>query len=220
MQLVDAECPLPLRPSATKVDLVVSLGDEEALVLADDVLLDQSNARPSRRERRAQRRRLRHLDALSARLAELHAIRDLLERAASVVAAGWVKGAWFTVATATGDRPVAAHDLDLLVDRHVTGACLVGGVVQAAGGPATVRSQLVQRTLDLTWHALREDPSQPVRWCPGPRVRSMHVLELTYWNDAPERTRTDVLRLLRSAQMTAEVQLHRCRAEQAVLTAS
>jgi len=199
---------------------VASLGDEEALVLADDLLLDQLHARPNRRDRRAERRRLRRLDALSARLAELHAIRALLEQAANVVDAGWVKGAWFTVATGTGDRAVTAHDLDLLIDQSVTGACLVGGVVQAAGGPTTVRSQLVQRTLDLTWHALREDPSQPVRWCPGPRVRTMHVLELTFWNDAPERTRTDVLNLLRRAQETANLQLRRCRAEQAVLTAA
>ena len=169
-------------------------------MLTDAVLLDQHRARPSRRVRRAERRRLRHLDALSARLAELHAISDLLALATSVVEAGWVKGAWFTVATAGGSRAVTAQDLDLLVDQSVTGACLVGGVVQAAGGPATVRSQLVQRTLDLTWHALREDPSQPVRWCPGPAVRTMHVLELTFWNDAPERTRTDVLNLLQRAQ--------------------
>ncbi len=150
--------------------------------------------------------------------AELHAIRALLEQTVHVVDAGWVKGAWFTVGT--GNRAVTAHDLDLLVDQSVTGACLVGGVVQAAGGPATVRSQLVQRTLDLTWHALREDPSQPVRWCPGPRVRTMHVLELTHWNDAPERTRADVLNLLRRAKDTASLQLHGCHAEQAVLTAS
>ena len=189
-------------------------------MLTDDVLLDRLRARPSRRERRAERRRLRHQDAVSARLAELHAIRALLEQAVNVVDAGWVKGAWFTVATAGGNRAVTAQDLDLLVDQSVTGACLVGGVVQAAGGPATVRSQLVQRTLDLTWHALREDPAQAVRWCPGPRVRMMHVLELTHWNDAPERTRADVLNLLQRARERANLQLHRCRAEQTVLTAS
>jgi hypothetical protein len=104
------------------------------------------------------------------------------------------------------------------LDRPVTGACLVGAVVQAAGGPATVRSQLVQRTLDLTWHALREDPSQPVRWCPGPRMRTMQVLELTHWNDAPERTRADVVDLLQSAQETADVQLRKCRADQVLTT--
>ena len=48
----------------------------------------------------------------------------------------------------------------------------------------------------------------------------MHVLELTFWNDAPERTRTDVLNLLQAACETADLQLHRCRAEQAVLTAA
>jgi hypothetical protein len=117
---------------------------------------------PKRLERRAERRRLRRLDAVSARLAELHAIRGLLQRTVEVVTAGWVQGAWFTVASAGGERTITACDLRLVLDRPVTGACLVGAVVQAAGGPATVRSQLVQRTLDPTWHALREDLSRPV----------------------------------------------------------
>ena len=189
-------------------------------MLTDQVLLHRVPSRPSRRERRAERRRLKNLDALSARLAELHAIRALLEQSASVIDRGWVKGAWFTVDTANGPRAVTAHDLDLVVDGTVTDACLVGAVVQAAGGPATVRTQIVQRTLDLTWHALREDAAQQVRWCPGQPVRTMHVLELTYWNDAPERTRTDVLNLLQTARDTADVQLQRCRAEQDVLATS
>ena len=198
---------------------VVRLDDEESLVSTDVVLLDRMS-QPTRRERRAERRRLRRLDALSARLAELHTIRALLEQSAKVVDAGWVQGAWFTVAGASGPRVVTGHEVDLAMDQPVIGACLVGAVVQAAGGPATVRSQLVQRTLDLTWHALREDTSQPVRWCPGPRMRMMHVLELTHWNDAPERTQADVLDLLRAAQETAALQLHRCRAEQVVLATS
>ncbi len=182
----------------------------------DVVLLDPSHA--TRRQRRAEQRRLRRLDALSARLAELHAIRALLQQTAEVVDAGWVQGAWFTVAGPRGNRAVTADQRDLLVDRPVIGACLVGGVVQAAGGPTTVRSQLVQRTLDLTWHALREDAFQPVRWCPGPRVRTMHVLEMTAWNDAPERTQADVKELLQSARELADDQLRRCRAERLVLT--
>jgi hypothetical protein len=190
---------------------------EEVLVSTDVSPLDRVS-RPSRREARAERRRLRHLDGLSARLAELHAIRALLDRAEVVVSAGWVQGAWFTVASAGGTRAVTAYDLGLAMDRPVTGACLVGAVVEAAGGPATVRTQPVQRTLDLTWHALREDPAQPVRWCPGPRIRMLQVLELTYWNDAPERTQGDVVALLRSARETVDVQLQRCRAEQLVLT--
>ena len=168
--------------------------------------------------RRAERRRLERQDALSRRLAELWAIDALLGRAAEVVEAGWVQDAWFTVATPAGDRAVTAYDMGMAVDRPVIGACLVGAVVQAGGGPAEVRSHLVQRTLDLAWHALREDPGRPVRWCPGPCVRTMHVLELTYWNDAPERTQGDVVTLLRAARETADDELRRCRAERVVLS--
>jgi hypothetical protein len=176
--------------------------------------------RPGRRARRAERRRLRHLDALSARLAELHAIRALLERAAEVVDDGWVQGAWYRVAGDGGARTVTAYDLRQAVDRPVTGACLVGAVVQAAGGPATVRTQLVQRTLDLVWHALHADPGRPVRWCPGPRVRMMQVLELTHWNDAAHRRQEEVVGLLLAARETADLQRDMCRTEQAAYAAT
>ncbi len=174
--------------------------------------------RPGRRERRAERRRLEQHDALSGRLAELPAIRALLEQAAEVVVdVGWVQGAWFTVAAAGGERAVTAYNLRLAENRPVTGACLVGAVVQAAGGPATVRSQLVQRTLDLVWHTLREAPDRPVQWCPAPRMRMMRVLELTHWNDAPGRAQGEVVALLRAAGRTADVQRDLCRTEQAEL---
>jgi hypothetical protein len=198
------------------VDHVVPF-DEEVRVLPDVVRLDRLRDL-GRRERRAERRRLRRLDALSSRLAELHAIHALLEHTEVVVNAGWVQGAWFTVESAKGNRAVMAYDLSLAIERPVTGACLVGAVVQAGGGPTAVRSQLVQRTLDLTWHALREDPSRPVHWCPGPQMRMMQVLELTHWNDAPERTRKDVIDLLQAAREAAGVQLHMCRVDQLVLT--
>lgn len=177
-------------------------------------------SRPRRTERGADRRRLKRVDALSVRLAELHAMGELLEKTGEVVGAGWAQGAWFTVAGPGGERAVTAYDLGLAMDQPVTGACLVGAVVHAAGGPASVRSQLVQRTLDLTWHALREDPLRPVHWCPGPRVRMMHVLELTRWNDAPKRTQRDVLDLLQMARRTAAVELDSCRHERMVLTAT
>jgi hypothetical protein len=48
----------------------------------------------------------------------------------------------------------------------------------------------------------------------------MHVLELTHWNDGPERTQADVMDLLRAARETAALQLHRCRAEQVMLATS
>jgi hypothetical protein len=83
-----------------------------------------------------------------------------------------------------------------------------------------VRSQPVQRALDLVWHSLREDAGQPVRWCPGSPARMMHVLDLTHWNDAPDRTRGDVVGLLRSSTASADVQRERCLTEQAALADS
>ena len=154
---------------------------------------------------------------LSARLAELHTIHTLLEQAIEIVRGGWVQGAWFAVDMGGRTRAVTAPEIHLTTDHPVTGACLVGAVVQAGGGPAAVRSQPVQRTLDLVWHSLREDAGQPVRWCPGPPVRAIHVLDLTLWNDAPDRTRSHVVELLLSSVATADAQRERCRSEQAAL---
>ena len=173
--------------------------------------------RPGRRERRAARRRLRRVDALSAQLGQLHVIRTLLEQAIEIVRGGWVQGAWFAVDMGDRTRAVTAPDLQLTTDHPVTGACLVGSVVQAGGGPEAVRSQPVQRALDLVWHSLREDAGERVRRRPEPPVRLMHVLDLTHWNDDPDRTRGEVVELLRSSVTMANAQRERCLSEQAVL---
>jgi hypothetical protein len=171
----------------------------------------------SRGRRRAERRRLARQDAVSARLAELHQIRVLLDGAAVLVSAGWVQNAWFSVRGASGaEVGLSAHEIHLLDRYDVSGACLVGGIVHAAGGRGAVHSQLVQRTLDLTWHALHEDQRQPVRWCPPPAVRAAHVRDLTRWNDHPRRTRGDVLALLRAADATALAQARACLLERPV----
>ena len=172
-----------------------------------------------RRARRAERRRLTRHDVLSARLAELHSIADLLTRAAAIVGEGWVQGAWFAVSTSSGERAVTGYDLRMLRGGPVTGACLVGAVVQAGGGPAAVRSQTVQRTLDLTWHTLREDCGRAVAWNPAPPVRTLQVLDLTHWNDAPRRTRDEVVGLLTAARTTVAVERNRCLDEQVALGA-
>jgi hypothetical protein len=140
-------------------------------------------------------------------------MRSLLERSAEVVSSGWVQGAWFTVATRAGTRVIPAHDVRRAASYPVVGACLVGAVVEGGGGPRAVRSQLVRRTLDLTWHTLHEDPHEPVRWCPGPDVRLLRLLDLTRWNDAPGRTQSEVVDLLLDAQRTADLQSEICRSE-------
>lgn len=156
---------------------------------------------------------------LSARLAELVVISDLLDGATAVVETGWVQDAWFSEATATGGRRFTGHELRPVRPEHVEGACLVGAVVHAAGGPRSVRSQPVQRTLDLLWHTLREEATRPVRWGASPQTRMVHVLELTRWNDSPRRTRHDVVALLQGARRGAAVEAERSRSEQAVLAA-
>jgi hypothetical protein len=166
-----------------------------------------------RRQRREERRRLGRLDTLSTQLVGLHAIDDLLDAAVDVVQRGWIQNAWFRVTGPQGSRSVTGPGLRAAVNHPVTGACLVGSVVEAAGGIETVRSMRVQRALDLVWHTLREKPDRPVRWCPGPNLRMMHTMDLTHWNDAPERTKDDVVQLLRAARRTAGVERARLLAE-------
>src|SRR3954451_20310000 len=157
------------------------------------------------RERRRQRARLAERDRRSARLAELHRIADLARRAAAMVESGWVQNAWFTVADEGGRRTgLTAHGLALLAARPVVGGCLFGAIVQAAGGLPAVPPQLVQRTLDLTWHALVAGDGEPVRWRPDPAARMHRLRELTRWNDDPARVRDDVTALLRSVERAAD----------------
>lgn len=163
-----------------------------------------------RRRRAPERRRLERQDTLSGRLAELHEMDAVLGRAIEVVERGWVQGAWFTVSTRNGNRDVAAYDVRLAVGRPVVGACLVGGVVHGGGGPGAASSQLVRRTLDLTWHTLHRGPEERVAWCPGPSTRMLHVLDLTRWNDQRGRTQQEVVELLAAARQQASREGDRC----------
>jgi hypothetical protein len=187
---------------------------EEAGVLT----LTRPPRHADRRQRREERRRLGRLDVLSTQLAGLHAIDDLLDASVEVVQRGWIQNAWFRVTAPRGARSVTGPGFRAAEKHPVTGACLVGSVVEAAGGIETVRSMRVQRALDLLWHTLREEPDRPVRWCPGPNLRMMHTMDLTHWNDAPERTKDDVVQLLRATHRTAEVERARCLAERAALS--
>jgi hypothetical protein len=142
-----------------------------------------------------------------SQLAELFRIRAVLAEAATLVSSGWVQHGWFSTADPSGQqRVVTAHTMGAMTDEPVSGACLVGAIVHAGGGPAAVHTQLVQRSLDLTWHTLYEDPHEPVRWCPAPSTRMAHVRDLTRWNDRPDRTSTQVSHLLHQAIGTAQAQ--------------
>ena len=173
--------------------------------------LPRTTSAPRRRGRQLQRRERRRLaeqDRRLSHLAELHRIRAVLAEAVTLVSKGWVQHGWFSTADPSGQqRVVSAHTASAMSGQPVSGACLVGAIVHAGGGPDAVHTQLVQRTLDLTWHTLYEDPHEPVRWCPAPATRMAHVRDLTKWNDKPKRSLTQVTQLLHEAMATAEAQI-------------
>jgi hypothetical protein len=171
------------------------------------------------RARRRARRRLAEQDRLGAQLAELAQIRDLVAAARDVVAAGWVKDAWFISRDAQGkprsvDFMAAKRRGQVPVDR----ACLVGAILHAGGGVATAETQLAQRTFDLTWHTMHRRPQDPVRWCPAPPIRAQQLRDLVYWNDRADRTGDDVEALLRKVEQTAEREVERGRHQLAAFT--
>ncbi|HZG97801.1 MAG TPA: hypothetical protein VEY14_06005, partial [Nocardioidaceae bacterium] len=72
----------------------------------------ESGARVAKRADRAERRQLAQHDRHSARLAELHSIRALLQEAVPVISAGWVQRSWFAVTDKAGKtRAITAHNV-------------------------------------------------------------------------------------------------------------
>ncbi len=161
------------------------------------------------RDRRREQQRLARQDRLGAHLAELRRIGELVADARALVGSGWVQGRWLVHRDADGRlREVVGRDREV----PVSGACLVGSLVQAGGGVAALGTQPVQRALDATWHALHGDPGAPVRWCPAPPVRLQHVRDLAGWNDAAGRTRDEVVGLLHAAERLVVAETARGRA--------
>ena len=160
--------------------------------------------RPSWREKRRRTRQLRLRDETSARLAELDHMTDILNQAAELIGGGWLQHSWFAYLDDNGrTRTVTAHDVNKMAGRPVVGACLVGAIVQAGGGLSNVRSQAVQRAVDLTWHTLHEIQVQANHWTSAPEVRMDRVRDLTRWNDHPNRTAPQAEALLRRSSAAA-----------------
>jgi hypothetical protein len=156
------------------------------------------DSHPSWRAKRNLTRQLRERDVASARLAELHNLADILNQAADMISAGWLQHSWFAYQDDSGrTRAVTAYNVDEMADRPVVGACLVGAIVEAGGGLSNVRTQPVQRAIDLTWYTLFNTAPAPNHWTPAPEVRTQHVRDLTRWNDEPRRTALQAEALLR-----------------------
>jgi hypothetical protein len=160
--------------------------------------------RPSWQAKRQLIRQLRQRDEISARLAELDRLASILSDAADLIRTGWLQHSWFAYRDDQGrTKTVTAYNVNRMKDRPVVGACLVGAVVQAGGGVGQVRTQPVQRALDLTWHTLYASAAEPIRWNPAPQTRMHHVQQLTRWNDDPSRTAPEAEALLRSSASAA-----------------
>jgi hypothetical protein len=165
---------------------------------------DIVEVQPSWRTRRRQSRQLRLRDQISARLAELDQIACILSDAAELVRAGWLQDSWFAYRDDAGRiRSVNAYNAKQLTGHPVVAACLVGAIVQAGGGLPHIRTQPVQRALDVTWHTLAKTPPALVRRTPAPETRLHHVQDLTRWNDHPGRTAGQAEELLRRSATAA-----------------
>lgn len=141
---------------------------------------------------------------LELQLVELGQLQELIGDARAVIDRGWVQHAWFAYMDDRGQvrRASSAAAMDV-AGKPLVGACLVGSVVYAAGGPHAVHSQPVQRALDLVWHALAVQEGAPVLWCPAPDIRMARVRDLTGWNDAGERNAAEVSGLFLTAERVA-----------------
>jgi hypothetical protein len=162
------------------------------------------DSHPSWWAKRNLTRQLRERDVASARLAELHNLADILNQAADLISAGWLQHSWFAYQDDSGrTRTVTAYNVDEMADRPVVGACLVGAIVEAGGGLSKVRTQPVQRAIDLTWYTLFNTAPAPNHWTPAPEVRTQHVRDLALWNDQPRRTAPQAEALLRRSAAAA-----------------
>ena len=133
----------------------------------------------------------------------LDRVRDTLEQARAVLETqGWTSGAWFAVTTASGEpRLVSTREALALRDprREVAGACLVGALVRLADDPDTAVSVSdVWGCVDELYEAMHEQHGH-ASFPPGRSYsyeqRRGHLQALTAWNDAPGRTRGQVVDL-------------------------
>ncbi|MGI8458761.1 MAG: DUF6197 family protein [Propionibacteriaceae bacterium] len=134
---------------------------------------------------------------------QLEATRNALEIGrAAIQRDGWTTGGWFSVAAYDGRvRVVGAAEAHGLVrpQAAVAGACTVGTLLRLAEDPDRPTSiRDVRRCVDELFEAVHETlghTSRPPGQAYSLATRRAHLRAVTAWNDAPGRTRDDVLEL-------------------------
>lgn len=123
-------------------------------------------------------------------------VRVVLETARAVVERGWMQRRWYR----SVPRPLRERLFGPMpTPAQLEGACLVAAVAVAGhtGGVFVHVDRDSGPALDRVWDALQERRGGPVTDGPvAPVVRRARMRELVHWNDAPGRTREDVLDLL------------------------
>lgn len=120
--------------------------------------------------------------------------RVVLETARAVVERGWLQDGWYRTAPRSVWQQLFGP---LPTPDELEGACVVAAVAVSAhaGGSFTRIDRDSGPSIDRLWDALQEHRGRPADG-PGavaPIVRRARMRELVRWNDAPGRTREEVL---------------------------
>ncbi len=137
-------------------------------------------------------------------LAQLARTRYALEQARFVLLRdGWTSGAWFSVATRTGEvRRVSTYESFGLLSAHagVAHGCLVGTLLRMADDPDQApTAHDVWHCVDELYEAMHESlghTSQPAGRAYAHDERRARLRGLTAWNDERGRTREQVVDLV------------------------
>lgn len=139
--------------------------------------------------------------------AVLERLLALLEAARADLSAGWLQDGWQATPTPDGHEILTTGlAAGLSVRQPASAVCLVAALIRAGARQGGSGDPETGRAIDVVYDALWESRGQPAA-TPGPNpltvspphVRQARVQALTRWNDAPERTISDVTAVLDGA---------------------
>ncbi len=134
--------------------------------------------------------------------AGLERLLALLGAARAKVSAGWVQGGWWSTPSGGGRQLVLTGLAAGVSAPETVGAvCLVGALIRAGSGQGgdSEAGRAIDAVYDALWESRGQAAATPwpgVLMVSSPQVRQARTQVLTRWNDAPGRTRDEVLAVL------------------------